>query len=119
MGNHFRSGYQLDHSAIIDGGELTARPSEVLSRACGRMGLNFSPRMVEGWGGDFVNVNTGYNPNLDDTTHAWTRHAATSAGIVAVSRAAIDIAQLPPSLQDHLTQVVIPTYQEMMATNAI
>jgi hypothetical protein len=119
MGAHFRSGYQSERSAVIDGGELTARPSGALSRACGKLGLEFSSRMVEGWEGDFVNVNTGYNPNLDDTTHAWTRHAATSVGIVAVSRAAIDIAQLPPSLKDHITQIAIPTYQEMMATNTV
>jgi hypothetical protein len=30
-----------------------------------------------------------------------------------------DVAQLPPSLQDHLNQVAIPTYQEMMATGTL
>jgi hypothetical protein len=117
MGNHFRSGYQSEHSVVIDGGELTARPLDVLSGACDKLGLKFNPHMVEGWEGDFVNANTGYNPNLDDTTHAWTRHAATSVGIVAVSRAALEIAELPSALQDHLTQVAIPVYEEMMATN--
>lgn len=118
MGEHFRSGYQSERSVVIDGGELTSNPLDVLRRACGRLGLVFSSRMVEGWEGDFVNVNTGYNPNLTDETHAWTRHAATSVGIVPVSRAALEVSALPAVLQDHLTQVAIPVYQEMMATNA-
>ena len=118
MGAHFRSGYQPARSVVIDGGDLTSSPLGVLSGAADTLDLKFSPRMVEGWQDGFVNANTGYNPNLDDSTHAWTKHATTSVGIVAVSRTALELSQLPPALQDHLTQVAIPVYQEMMASNA-
>lgn len=73
--------------------------------------------MIEGWQGDFINANTGYSTTLDDKNHAWTREAASSTGLSSLSRMAIDLSLLPRQLQNHLTEVAIPTYKEMMAAN--
>ena len=83
---------------------------------CSKIGLIFSDRMVDGWQGTFVNVNGGYNPNMTDATTAWTREAATSVGIMAAARQALAIEKMPPALQDHLTQVAIPIYKQMVSS---
>jgi hypothetical protein len=113
MGEHFRSGHQPERTAVIDGGQLTAEPVDILAGACRKLGLTYSPRMVEGWEGDFINANSGYSATLTDQEHAWTSHAATSVGIVASSRDRLNISTLPPELQTHLNEVAIPIYQEM------
>lgn len=94
------------------------RQHRILASACGKLSLTFSSRMIKEWEGDFINANTGYNPNLDDKTYAWTREAASSTGITALERAAIDMDLLPASLQVHLTEVAIPTYEFMMSSNS-
>lgn len=118
IGKHFSEGTYPERSVVIDGGELTTDPHRVLTGACSKLGLRFSSRMIEGWQGDFINANTGYNPNLDDKTHAWTREAASSVGIMAIERAAIGMDLLPASLQAHLTEVAIPTHELMMKSNS-
>lgn len=116
IGAHFRSGYKPDRSVVIDAVDFTDHPVEVLQRACGKLGLQFSNRMVEGWQGGVINANTGYNLiERHPTELAWTSHATTSTGIVPVSRDALVLDQLPQGMQDHLTQVAIPTYEEMVA----
>lgn len=70
--------------------------------------------MVEGWEGDFINANSGYSATLSDQEHAWTGHAVTSVGLAPTSRSALDIAAPPIELQAHLTEVAIPTYEEMI-----
>lgn len=117
IGDHFRSVHHLRRSVVVDGGELTAHPGEVLSMVCEKIGLKFSPRMVEDWRGNFINVNTGYNANLTDETHAWTKEAATSTGIMTASRPALKLEELPLSLRNHITKVAIPVYKEMIASN--
>jgi hypothetical protein len=88
---------------------------EVLQRACGRLGLQFSGRMVEGWQSGIINANTGYNLiERNPSELAWTSHATTSTGIVPVSRDALVLDQLPQGMQEHLTQIAIPTYEEMV-----
>lgn len=115
IGAHFRSGHQPDKSIVIDAEAFTDRPDEVLTRACGRLGLRYTDRMVDGWEGEVINANTGYNQGRDPSELAWTNHAVTSTGIVPVSREGLDLAQLPPTLQEHITQVAMPTYREMLA----
>jgi hypothetical protein len=117
IGNHFRNGYHPDRSIVVDGGELTSNPRLVLANACATLGIAFRSGMIEGWEGDFINANTGYSTTLDDKNHAWTREAASSTGLTSLSRMAIDLSILPRPLQNHLTEVAIPTYEEMMAAN--
>lgn len=117
IGDHFRNGYHPERSVVVDGGELTNNPRAVLASACATLGIAFRSGMVEGWQGDFINANTGYSDTLDDKTHAWTREAASSTGLSSLSRMAIDLSLLPKSLQDHLTEVAIPTYEEMMVAD--
>jgi hypothetical protein len=101
---------------VIDAVEFTDHPIEVIQRACGRLGLTYSDRMVEGWQSGVINANTGYNiVERDHAELAWTNHATTSTGIEPVSRDALVLDQLPQAMQDHLTQVAIPTYREMVA----
>ena len=114
IGEHFRSGYQPEKSVVVDGGNLTVDPTTVLHGIARRVGLVFDDRMVDGWQSDFVNANTGYT--RDDSPMAWTRHAVTSDSITAIFRPALEVTQLPPALRAHLTDIAIPTYQEMMAT---
>lgn len=113
IGDHFRKGYHTERAVVIDGGQLTAEPIDVLTGACKKLGLTYSQRMVEGWEGDFINANSGYSTTLTDQEHAWTGHAATSAGLVSTSRTALDVSILPAELQAHLTEVAIPVYEEM------
>jgi hypothetical protein len=72
--------------------------------------------MVEGWQNGIINANTGYNMiRRNPAELAWTNRAITSTGIEPVSRNALTLEQLPPALQDHITKVGLPTYQEMVA----
>jgi hypothetical protein len=116
IGDHFRSGsYDPNHSVVVDAVEFTERPAEVLQRACGALGLRYGDRMVAGWQNGIINANAGYSVVERDASElAWTNHAATSKGIEAVSRDSLVLDQLPAAMQDHLTQVAIPTYQEMV-----
>ncbi len=117
IGEHFRSGFQPKQSVVIDGGELTTKPKEILKNACDVLGLQYNPQMIEGWQGDFINANTGYNSKLTDTTHAWTKEAATTHGIIPISRPALNIDSLPIALREHITQVALPIYEEMIASS--
>lgn len=114
IGQHFQNSYNHDHSVVIDGAELTLYPEIVLRKACEILNLRFSPQQVDGWQGDFINVNTGYNPTLTDSTHAWTREAAISRGIFSVEREPINLDQLPKPLRNHIVDVALPVYREMM-----
>jgi hypothetical protein len=113
IGQHYRSGYAPERSAVIDGGELTPDPVRVLGKACLELELEYSPRMVNGWERDYVNANSGYSQNLDDSENGWVSHAATSTGIVAVARTALQLLELPDGLRQHITEIAIPTYEEM------
>ena len=113
IGQHYRSGHQPDKSAVVDGGEFTASPLQVLSRVCTKLGLDFSPQMVDGWENGYVNANNGYSDKLPDSENGWTKHAATSTGIVAVAHTPLSLSELPPALREHVTEVAIPVYEEM------
>lgn len=114
IGEHFRSGYQPKRSIVIDGGMLIDNPEKVLKKACDILDLQYSPNMIEGWEGEFINVNTGYNDKLTDTTHAWTKEAAQSRGIIKAAREPIPMERLTPSLRTHIINVAMPIYEEML-----
>lgn len=113
IGEHFRSGNRPDVSEVVDGGEFTNRPIEVLGRLAAQLGLKYHSRMVAGWQGEFINANTGYSTTLSDSEHAWTKDAVTSTGIQAIDRVGIEFERFPRSMQIHLSQVAIPAYMEM------
>lgn len=114
IGRHFTSLGKSAVSIVIDGSTLTKYPEPTLKTAAGILGLEYSDRMINGWQGEFINANTGYNPNLTDDTHAWTKDAVISTGIKPSSDRMIDIDRMPSSLQAHLTEIAIPTYQRMV-----
>lgn len=114
IGRHFTSLGKFAASIVIDGSALTKDPGLTLRMAAGILGLEYSNRMIDGWQGEFINANTGYNPNLTDDTHAWTKDAVVSTGIKPSSDRMIDIDRMPLSLQAHLTEVAIPTHQRMV-----
>jgi len=104
-------------SVVIDGSELIRDPALVLSEASAKLNLDFSSKMVNGWTGRLVNANTGYNPDLTDQNHAWTRDAFTSRGFHPTYDKIIDIERMPISLQDHIANMAIPSYVAMRAFN--
>lgn len=114
IGHHFTSLGKSAVSVVIDGSILTKDPEPTLRMAAGILGLEYSDRMINGWQGEFINANTGYNPNLTDDTHAWTKDAVISTGIKPSSDRMIDIDRMPSSLRAHLTEIAIPTYQRMV-----
>jgi hypothetical protein len=114
IGYHYASLGKSATSVVIDGSALTRNPVGTLASAARTLGLAYSARMTNGWEGEFINANTGYNPNLTDETHAWTKDAVTSSGIVPSSDQMIDISRLPAYLQTHLNDVAIPTYRQMV-----
>lgn len=118
IGKHFRSGYKPERSVVVDGGALTENPEQVLKAACNVLGLKYSSNMIEGWQGEFINVNTGYNAKLTDTTHAWTKEAAQSTGVMKASREPIPMEELTSALRVHITDVAMPIYREMTGENA-
>lgn len=113
IGYHYASIGKSAVSVVVDGSVLTRDPVGTLTSAARTLGLEYSGRMANGWEGEFINANTGYNPNLTDDTHAWTKDAVTSSGIMPSSDQMIDISRLPSSLQAHLNEVAIPTYRQM------
>lgn len=117
IGEHFRSGYQPEQSVVVDGGDLTENPEAVLKEACNVLNLKYSSSMIEGWQGEFINVNTGYNAKLTDETHAWTREAAQSTGVMKASREPIPMDKLTPALRTHIMDVAMPIYKEMTGKN--
>lgn len=115
IGQHFRSGHQPERSVVVDGAKLTIEPLKVLENACIKLGLTFSPYMMEGWQQGFANANTGYSEKYDNSDdNGWIGRAASSTGIVAVERHPLELSELPPSLREHITEVAMPTYQEMI-----
>lgn len=114
IGRHFTSLGESALSVVVDGSELTRTPETTLRMVANILGLEYSDRMINGWQGEFINANTGYNPNLTDDTHAWTKDAVISTGIKPSSVRIIDLDRMPPSLQSHLREIAIPTYQKMV-----
>jgi hypothetical protein len=114
IGRHFTSLGKSAVSIVIDGSVLTKDPVNTLERAATILGLRYSDRMINGWQGEFINANTGYNPNLTDATHAWTKDAVISTGLKPSSDRMIDVNRMPPSLQVHLSEIAIPTYRRMV-----
>jgi len=115
MGQHHMQLEASTISVVVDGLELTEQPAKILRSASHLLNLVFSDQMVNGWQGEFINANTGYNPNLTDGTHAWTKEAVISTGIKPSSQKTIDIGRIPESLQEHLMGIALPTYERMMA----
>jgi hypothetical protein len=107
---HFMSG-SAKHTVSVDGGDLTANPTDTLRRAATALDLPFSARMVDGWTKGYIRANPGHNPKLADSERAWTKQAVTSTGIMASTRRPIDIRSLTPSMQNYLYEVAIPTYE--------
>ena len=75
------------------------------------LGLKYTDRMINGWTQPFVNVARTINPDLDDATDSWIKHAATSRGVEATDHAALTPSVLPRELRNHLTDVAVPTYE--------
>jgi hypothetical protein len=100
-------------SVVIDGGDLTTHPADILRNAAEALGLPFSYTMVVGWVHDYVRANRGHNPKLTDSERAWTREAVTSTGIMTAPRQPISMESLTPAMQAHLNEVAIPTYLMM------
>lgn len=117
MGAHYRSGHQPEQALVVDGEDLTVDPERILGRACMVLGLNYNPQMVNGWQRDYINANDGYSDKLNDSENGWTKQAATSTGIVAVTRMALTLADLPPALREHIAEVAIPVYEEMTGSS--
>lgn len=112
--DHYKTVSAERESLVVDGTALTSDPENVLRSAAKALGLTFSPRMVQGWQATFVNTNTGYNPNLADDQDAWTKDAITSRGIHPSQDKIIDMDRLPPSLQEHISEIAIPVYERMI-----
>jgi hypothetical protein len=113
IGQHYRDTDNHEASIVVDGGELTTDSRTILGSACLKLGLGFSEAMVSDWGNGYVNANGGYSTSLADTENGWIKHAVSSTGIVPVEHTPITLAELPAALQDHITQVAVPTYEEM------
>lgn len=111
IGGHHESQPQATRTSL-DGTDFAANPAESLSTVCAAVGLAYSPAMVSGWKNDFINVVNRDQP--DETSRsAWTGPAATSVGVQAVRREALDFDALPESLQDHISHVAIPVYERI------
>lgn len=119
IGEHFGEAQLEVPQIVVDGTQLTHNPSAVLQQVAQVVGLQYDPRMVEGWVQPFHNANSGYNPRFGDETLAWTSDAATSTGIHAAPEAIIDISRLPETLQDHMARVALPTYQTMVGSDLV
>lgn len=117
IGQHFSTIDERVASVVIDGSVLTRAPEPTLHNAASVLGLQYSDRMISGWVGEFINANTGYNPDLTDDTHAWTKDAVVSKGIHPASTKSIELERMPISLQTHLARIAIPTYRKMMGYN--
>ena len=116
IGEHYRSANQPECSVVVDGKEFTDNPAQVLGDICRKIHLPFSSQMLEGWRSNFINV-VNRNREEETTRSAWTKHAATSLGIIAGSRSALNLSELPPTLRRHITEVAMPTYQEMTGSH--
>lgn len=114
--NHYKNVINPERSVVVDGGELTIDPVRVLKEACNKVKLGFTPNMVEGWVSDYTNVNVG-SSRFGTTENAWSKHAATTAGIVTVQREPLDLEILPTAMREHITEVAIPVYEEMKKSN--
>lgn len=114
IGYHYASLAKSAVSVVVDGSVLTRDPVGTLTNAARTLGLEYSGRMTNGWEGEFINANTGYNPNLTDETHAWTKDAVTSSGIMPSSDQMIDISRMPATMQAHLIDVAVPAYRKMV-----
>ncbi len=112
IGSHYSNIANPERSIVIDGDELTVNPVRVLKEACKKIKLGFTPNMIEGWDSDYTNVNVG-SSRFRTSENAWTKHAATSSGIVATQRQPLGLETLPATMRKHITEVAIPTYEEM------
>jgi hypothetical protein len=114
IGEHYQNKHLIENSIVVDGEELITNPYIILSGLSARLGLKFNPRMVGGWERGFINISNGDNKQITAES-AWTRQAATSIGMAALPRQAIDIVKLPAQLREHITEVAIPVYEAMIA----
>lgn len=117
IGRYYESS-GLDNSIVVDGTELSMGPSRVLGRAALFLGLDYTSRMMEGWGESYVNINTGTS-RFDTEENAWTSLAAISSGIIPTTREPLELADLPAPLHDHIINVAIPTYETMMGKSEV
>jgi hypothetical protein len=111
---HFKSKHRPTKSIVVDGAEFIENPETILRHICDLFDLPFSKKMIDGWENGYINANDGYNKNLDTSKNAWTRHATESTGIVKISRKPLDLTKLPKRLHDHIVNVAIPVYEEMI-----
>ncbi len=99
---------------VADGSLLSRKPDQFLRYLCGRLGLEFHDRMVDGWQKPFFNVDRVYNPELNDATDGWIKQAATSSGIKFAEHPPLQDSALPDALRDHLLTEALPTYEKLM-----
>lgn len=117
IGRHYQSQDQPEFSAVVDGQEFVDDPARILRKVCAEVVLPFHQQMLEGWQNGFINVVNRDNQS-ETTNSAWTRQAATSLGIVAVSRPELELAELPINLRRHISEVALPTYQTMTGSDS-
>jgi hypothetical protein len=112
IGNHFKNIAKHKIGSIVDGSSFSASPGLLLEKICGDLDLPYNPSMTYGWKNNFINV---INLGEEEETYrsAWTNQAANSLGVFAVSRARLMLEDLPKGLQKHMTDIAIPTYQNM------
>lgn len=115
IGAHFSDCVGRRPSFVADGGLFSRVPDRFLRHLCSGLGLPFRAGMIDGWREPFVNANQldSHPDRRLDPAKAWIKHAATSRGIEASPRAALDVSILPAALRDHLHEVALPTYELM------
>lgn len=112
ISNHFGNSNSTTEGFVVDGDKFLENPERVLMALCDLVCLPYSPTMVSGWRGEFVNVINKRNPQ-ESIENAWTTRAASSSGIQPIVRPKLDIDTLPPSLRNHIMEIALPTYQAM------
>ena len=113
IGSHYKSIGQTRCSAVVDGGLLTQDPNTVLSEACAKLGLAYDRKMATDWRAGYINLNTGVS-RFDTRENAWTKDAANSSGIIDLSRTPLAFDIFPEPLQEHIKEVALPVYRDML-----
>jgi hypothetical protein len=101
------------NSLVVDAEDFTNNSEQTLRAICLRAGLEFSPSMIKGWKNGYVNASNG-DDKVITSSNAWSSTAATSHHIMPDSRRPLVIDMLPQSAQDHIENIALPTYHNMI-----
>ena len=102
--------YEIDTDFVIF--ESLQRSAVDRFRLCEVLGLDFSDRMVNGWGGEFTNVNVG-SSRFKTEDNDWTKDVARANGFHRPERAPLQLDALPEPVRSHILNVAMPVYDKM------